>query len=205
MFDFKLEFPEEENPFENFVSDYELIKVMYSDKINIKTENYTDKLIKFQLNLSHEIQVDKNVTEIARNLKFNSLILEDNLLAIPYRIEFSFSQDNQKDEKDPITLLEGKMQVFWLKKKTSELKNFEELFIKSIEIQDSAIIYNIVENLKNWLKQPEMKHLLIWVQMQHEEKVICISSDLNFLDNDDEGMDNEFGNEGGVKGKFLFD
>jgi len=175
MFDFNLKFPEDENPFDNFISDYELVKIIYTDKIIIKKENYLDKHINFLLNLSYDLEVEKNIIDIVENLKFDALITEDNKIAVPYQIEFNINQDDDKNIR-----LGGKVIVFWLKKNLSAFEVFNNEFIKTIELSDTAILYNIIENFKNWLEPPDKNLLLNWLQKQHEEKIILISDVYDF-------------------------
>ena len=177
MFDIKLEFSETENPFENFISDFELIKVMYSDKISILTENFTEKQIKFLLNLSYDFEVEQNIIDIVLNFKFDSLVVEDNKLAVPYQIEFSIIHESG------VNFLSVKIFVFWLRKKITAYQEFYKSYIVTIEKNDSAILYNIIENLKNWLEPPEIHIMLNWLQTQHEEKIILISNEFEICQN----------------------
>jgi len=70
--------------------------------------------------------------------------------------------------------------VFWLKKNLSAFEVFNNEFIKTIELSDTAILYNIIENFKNWLEPPDKNLLLNWLQKQHEEKIILISDVYDF-------------------------
>ena len=175
---------------ENILNDYEIIKSIYLDNIeeicndgyldheeDIQTELKKSQNISFKLNLKLEMEADSALIELIEDLKFSDMIVNSNTIGLPYWIKFEF------DNKEKI--LDIKFFIFWYKKNSAALDEFTENYCSQL-CQDS-IFFPIVEEFKNFIKTPEKKLLINWLQQMKEELVIVkgdISIDNIIYNND---------------------
>ena len=160
----------EEESLNSIESDYELLKTIYSNNELTEIQKDSNTII-FLLKLNYEINVQDSIIDLLNSMKLNDLIINQNLIYLPYWIKFNFNREKN--------FLLCEFFIYWLKIK----KNLKLILNEKIKETTEPYIYNVIENTKNALEDSlNLNNLLIILQEIKEQIVINlnISTD-NFL------------------------
>jgi hypothetical protein len=158
MFNFRLKFASNK---ENLANDFELIKQIYSDSIEIIEDDLemNERLI-FKINLKREYHIDNAMAEIVKEFKFNELFISSDQLGLPWRVQFTYVEGD----------LDMECYIFWLKKKPYHFENF------NIDVNEDSFFFGALEQIKEKLPEPEKNVILNWLQDMKEKSVITCES-----------------------------
>jgi hypothetical protein len=160
----------EEESLDSIESDYELLKTMYSNNELTEIQKDSNTII-FLLKLNYEIKVEKSIIELLFSMKLDDLIINDELIYLPYWIKFNFNKNDK--------LLLCEFYIYWLKIK----KNLITILNENIKETEEPYIYNIIENTKISLDNSLNLNNLLNILMEIKEQIVInlnISTD-NFL------------------------
>ena len=157
--------------FSSILSDFEFIKTIYRDNLKIVEESNDDQRLIFSLSLQHEIEIGNNIKEIVTDLKIDNFFkLDNNKLGLPYTVSFEiFSHEN-------MIIIEIDLLIHWLRKVNNA---FLELDAEIQKLDSETFIFNFLETLKTYIKNPEKGTLLSWFQDVKENNILKSTSQGN--------------------------
>ena len=160
----------EEESLNSIESDYELLKTIYSNNELTEIKKDSNELI-FLLKLNYEINVQDSIIDLLNSMKLNDLIINKNLIYLPYWIKFNFNKEKK--------YLLCEFYIYWLKIK----KNLNLILNEKIKETTEPYIYNVIENTKNALEDSLNINNLLNILQEIKEQIVInlnISTD-NFL------------------------
>lgn len=145
----------------NIINDYELLKSIYGDSLELYEEDLDYYKLSFQLNMIYEIDITEKLAEIIKELKLSKLLLSNTKAGIPYYIRFDLNK----------SILTTSISTFWLRKNLDLFKNLNE---SSHKISEESIFYTSIEIIKQFLNEfpPDKTILMNWLLEIKENNVI---------------------------------
>lgn len=142
---------------EEIEKDFEILRMMYPEDIEIINDNIEKGELNFIVNLKKENEIDKNIENIVKEFGFEQLLIDSSNIYLPYFIQFNVSEFN----------LEIIISINWMKKQRMKIRNF----LENYKINNDSVFYSFIQDFSEILNEIDKNAIISWLEYTKEEYV----------------------------------